>query len=548
MIYLKMRSLTKKGIAMKNMFSNAGSLTSGENISYWIQSVEPLQFEQVNNDIDAEVLIVGGGIAGLTTGYLLAKAGQQVVLVDDGLIGSGETGRTTAHLTCALDDRYFNLEEIFGKDGSRHAAESHREAIDQIERTVQELHIDCNFQRLNGYLFLHPTDKRKNLEKELLATQQAGLMTLWLESTPGLPDHAGPCIEFPQQAQFHIMKYLHGLARGFTLLGGKIFTQSKAVNINKNGAVCNGYKITARHIVVATNSPVNDLVTMHTKQFPFRTYVIAAPIPKGAVQPALWWDTGDMKSKWYTKPYHYVRTEPFNETYDLLISGGEDHKTGQADTEDIPEEERYGNLINWTRSHFPAVNEIVYKWSGQVLEPLDSLAFIGKNPGDENVYIITGDSGNGMTHGTLGGMIITDLIMGRENRWASLYSPRRLPVKVPGTYLKEVANMAAQYADWITKADIKDADQLRPGEGAILSKGLKRYAVYKDEQNNVHACSAMCPHLGCVVHWNAEERTFDCPCHGSRFTKEGTVINGPATSDLKQVKVGEPEEAGSRKW
>ena len=532
---------------MKNMFSNAGSLTSGENISYWIQSVEPLQFEQLSQDIDAEVLVVGGGIAGLTTGYFLAKAGQQVVLVDDGLIGSGETGRTTAHLTCALDDRYYNLEEIFGKDGSRHAAESHREAIDQIERTVQELHIDCNFQRLNGYLFLHPTDKRKNLEKELLATQQAGLNTLWLESTPGMPADAGPCIEFANQAQFHIMKYLHGLARGFILLGGKIFTQSKAVKINKNGAECNGYKITARHIVVATNSPVNDLVTMHTKQFPFRTYVIAAPIPKGSVQPALWWDTGDMKSKWYTKPYHYVRTEPFNESYDLLISGGEDHKTGQADSEDIPEEERYRNLINWTRSHFPAVNEIVYKWSGQVLEPLDSLAFIGKNPGDENVYIITGDSGNGMTHGTLGGMIITDLILGRENPWASLYSPRRLPVKVPGTYLKEVANMAAQYADWITKADIKDADQLRAGEGAILSKGLKRYAVYKDEQNNIHACSAMCPHLGCVVHWNAEEKTFDCPCHGSRFTKEGTVINGPATADLKMVQVGELEEAGSKK-
>ena len=532
---------------MKNMFSNAGSLTSGENISYWTQSVEPLQFEQLSQDINAEVLIVGGGIAGLTTGYLLAKAGRQVVLVDDGLIGSGETGRTTAHLTCALDDRYYNLEEIFGKDGSRLAAESHREAINQIERTVNELHIDCNFQRLNGYLFLHPTDKRKNLEKELLATQQAGLNTLWLESTPGIAADAGPSIEFPHQAQFHIMKYLHGLARGFTLLGGKIFTQSKAVNINKNGAVCNGYKISARHIVVATNSPVNDLVTMHTKQFPFRTYVIAAPIPKGAVQPALWWDTGDMKSKWYTKPYHYVRTEAFNESYDLLISGGEDHKTGQAGSEDIPEAERYGNLINWTRSHFPVVNEIVYKWSGQVLEPLDSLAFIGRNPGDENVYIITGDSGNGMTHGTLGGMIITDLIQDRENPWASLYSPRRLPVKVPGTYLKEVANMAAQYADWITKADIKDADQLRAGEGAILSKGMKRYAVYKDEQNTIHACSAMCPHLGCVVHWNAEERTFDCPCHGSRFTKEGTVINGPATSDLKRVKVGDLEEAGSRK-
>jgi glycine/D-amino acid oxidase-like deaminating enzyme len=522
---------------MKNISSNNAALTSGENISYWIDTVQPLQFERLNQDIQTEVLIVGGGIAGLTTGYLLAKAGQQVVLIDDGLIGSGESGRTTAHLTCALDDRYYTLEEVFGKDGSRLAAESHREAINLIERTIQELQIDCNFQRINGYLFLHPSDKTNNLEKELQATQRAGLNTRWLETIPGIAINAMPCIEFPDQAQFHIMQYLHGLAKGFTLLGGKIYTQSKAVDINRHGATCHGYNIAARHIVVATNSPVNDLVTMHTKQFPFRTYVIAGTIPKGSILPALWWDTGDMKSKWYSAPYHYVRTEPYNDMYDLLISGGEDHKTGQADTENIPEEARYENLINWTRRHFPVMNEIVYKWSGQVLEPLDHLAFIGKNPGDENVYIITGDSGNGMTHGTLGGMIICDLITGKGNPWADLYSPRRLPLKVTGMYLKEVANMAAQYADWIAKADIHEIDQLHAGEGAILSKGVKRYAVYKDEQNNVHACSAMCTHLGCVVQWNAEEKTFDCPCHGSRFTKEGTVINGPAIANLKQIQV-----------
>jgi glycine/D-amino acid oxidase-like deaminating enzyme/nitrite reductase/ring-hydroxylating ferredoxin subunit len=482
-------------------------------------------------------MIVGGGIAGLTAGYLLAKAGQQVTLVEDGLIGSGESGRTTAHLTCALDDRYYELQHIFGKDKISLIADSHREAITQIERIVHDLHIDCNFQRIEGYLFLHPSDKIKNLEKEFTATQDAGLNTRWVENIPGIATETGPAILFPDQAQFHIMKYLHGLAKGFTLLGGQIYTQSKATDINKKGAVCNGHKITARHIVVATNTPTNDLVTMHTKQFPFRTYVIAATIPKGSLQPALWWDTGDMKSRWFSAPYHYVRTEPFNEMYDLLISGGEDHKTGQADTEDIPEEKRYENLINWTRTHFPMINEIVYKWSGQVMEPLDSLAFIGKNPGNDNVYIITGDSGNGMTHGTLGGMIICDMITGQTNPWASLYAPNRLPFKVPGRYLKEVANMAAQYADWITKADIKEIHQLAAGEGAILGKGLKRYAVYKDEDDHVHVCSAMCTHLACVVQWNAEEKTFDCPCHGSRFTKEGVVINGPATTNLKTINV-----------
>lgn len=522
---------------MKNNNENSASLTSGENISWWIDSVQPLQFDRLNHDIDTEILIVGGGIAGLTTGYLLAKAGQQVTLVEDGFIGSGESGRTTAHLTCALDDRYYELQHIFGKDKTGLIAQSHREAINQIESIVHDLHIDCNFQRIDGYLFLHPSDKMKNLEKEFAATQDAGLNTAWLDKIPDIAMETGPCIRFPGQAQFHIMKYLHGLAKGFIMLGGKIYTESRATDIDKSGAVCNGYKITARHIIVATNTPTNDMVTMHTKQFPFRTYVIAAAVPKGSLQPALWWDTGNMKSKWYSAPYHYVRTEPYNEMYDLLISGGEDHKTGQADTEDLPEEERYENLINWTRTHFPMMQEIVYKWSGQVMEPLDSLAFIGKNPGDDNVYIITGDSGNGMTHGTLGGMIICDLITGQTNPWASLYAPNRLPLKVPGKYLKEVANMAAQYADWISKADIKEIDQLHTGEGAVLSKGLKRYAVYKDEEDHVHVYSAMCPHLGCVVQWNAEEKTFDCPCHGSRFTKEGEVINGPAVTDLKKINV-----------
>jgi glycine/D-amino acid oxidase-like deaminating enzyme len=522
---------------MKRSTTLDPSLTSGVNVSFWINTVTPLQFEQLNQDIRTEVLIIGGGISGMTTAYLLAKAGKQVVLVEDGFIGSGETGRTTAHCTCALDDRYYEIEQIFGEDGSRQAAESHSAAIDQIERLVQELQIDCNFKRVDGYLFLHPSDKRSNLEKELAATQKAGLPTQWMDKVPGITAESGPCIAFPNQGQMHIMNYLHGLANGFVQLGGKIYTQSKATDIDKHGATCNGHTITAQQIVVATNTPVNDLVTMHTKQFPFRTYVIAAVVPKGSVPASLWWDTGDMNSKWYTAPYHYVRTEPFNDSYDLLIAGGEDHKTGQADREDIPEEERYNNLINWTRTHFPMMTHIIYKWSGQVMEPLDHLGFIGKNPGDDNVYIVTGDSGNGITHGTLGGMIITDLIMGKENPWAKLYSPRRLPVKVSGRYLKEIGDMAAQYADWITKADINEVDTLAPGEGAVLGKGIKRYAVYKDEQGTVHACSAMCTHLACVVQWNAEEQSFDCPCHGSRFTKEGEVINGPAIAPLKKVQV-----------
>jgi glycine/D-amino acid oxidase-like deaminating enzyme/nitrite reductase/ring-hydroxylating ferredoxin subunit len=526
---------------MNTKTENNGWITSGENISYWIDSVKPIRFEKLDDDMETDVLIIGGGISGLSVAYNLLKKGKKILLVEDGYIGSGETGRTTAHLTCALDDRYFHLEKLFGEDSSRLAATSHAEAINWIEQTVKENNINCNFKRLDGYLFLDPSDELKNLEQELEATHRAGLSTKWIDKIPGLETETGPAICYPQQGQFHIMKYLKGLTKAIIDMGGKIYTESRANDIDEHGAECNGHKISAEYIVVATNSPENNRVTMHTKQFPFRTYVIGAKVPKGSLPTALWWDTGDMNSKWYTAPYHYVRIEDYDPEFDLLISGGEDHMTGRADEEDIPEEDRYEKLVSWTKTHFPMMMEVVYKWSGQVMEPLDYLAYIGKNPGSKNIYIVTGDSGNGMTHGTIAGMLISDLIVEKENPWEKLYSPKRLPLKVPGKFLKEAANMAAQYADYITKADIQEADELHTGEGAILSKGLKRFAVYKDEHNELHVFSAVCPHLGCVLQWNGSEKSFDCPCHGSRFTKEGELINGPAVTNLKTIDVHEEE-------
>lgn len=514
-----------------------GFITSGENISYWIDSVKPIEFETLNKDINTDILIVGGGIAGLSVAYCLLKAGRKITLVEDGLIGSGETGRTTAHLTCALDDRYYEIEKAFDEEGSRMAAESHMAAIDWIEKTINEEQIDCDFERIDGFLFIHPSDTTENLEKEFEATRKAGLHTSWMDHVPGIASETSPCIRFPEQGQFHIMRYLHGLAKAIIKMGGKIYTKTHARHINKNGAECNGYKVTASQIVVATNTPVNDFVAIHTKQFPYRTYVIGSKVRKNQIQHCLWWDTGDQESKWVTAPYHYIRVQSFNEEYDLLIVGGEDHRTGQADDEGIPEEERFNALIDWTKNRFPITEDLIYYWSGQVMEPVDYMAFIGKNPGDDNLFIITGDSGNGMTHGTIGGIIVSDLIQNIDNKWADLYSPKRSPLKAPKTFLSEVFNMSKQYADYITKADINEVDQLLPGQGAILSKGLKRFAIYRDEAGTVNAFSAVCPHMGCMVQWNAEEKSFDCPCHGSRFTKEGVVINGPATIGLEKIHI-----------
>jgi glycine/D-amino acid oxidase-like deaminating enzyme/nitrite reductase/ring-hydroxylating ferredoxin subunit len=512
-----------------------GVETSGSNISFWLDSVDPISFAPLEENITAKVVIVGAGISGLSVAYCLLKAGSQVVVIDDGNVGSGETGRTTAHLVNALDDRYYEIERKLGKVESRLAAESHSQAINFIEQVVRKEKIDCDFKRVDGYLFLHPSDKLKSLEHELEATHRAGLHTELIDHVRGIEHEQGPFLKFPAQGQFHPMKYLKGLSDAITRMDGKIFTETRATEIDDTGVMAGKYKINASHIVVATNTPINDWVTMHTKQHPYRTYVIGGLVSKGSIPTALWWDTGNVKSKWVTDPYHYVRLESYNEGYDLLISGGEDHKTGQADKENKPEGDRFATLTQWTRQRFPMMQQIVYQWSGQVLEPVDSLAFIGRNPGDKNIYIATGDSGNGMTHGTIAGMLISDLILGKENRWTELYDPARITLKATGDFLKEATNMAAQYLDLLSPGDVKSINEIPSGQGAIVNLGTKKTAIYRDEHNVVHAFSAICPHLGCVVQWNSTEHSFDCPCHGSRFTCEGRLVNGPAVSDLKKI-------------
>lgn len=512
-----------------------GVTTSGSNISFWLDSVEPIRYSPLGTSLKTEVVIVGAGIAGLSVAYCLSKAGKQVVVVEDGFVGSGETGRTTAHLVNALDDRYAEIERVLGEEKCRLAAESHTEAINFVEKVVRDEHIECDFKRVDGFLFLHPTDEAKTIDEEFVATNKHGIRTEKIQGIPGITGETGVGLRFPNQAQFHPLKYLKGLADCIIRNGGAIYTETHIEGISKTGIRSKNFVVEADHIVVATNTPVNNWVTMHTKQFPYRTYVIGGLIPKDSIRPGLWWDTGNIKSEWVTDPYHYVRLQPYDDKHDLLIAGGEDHKTGQSDKEHIREDQRYAKLERWTRNHFPSMKEIVYQWSGQVLEPVDLMAFIGKNPGDKNVYIATGDSGNGMTHGTIAGMLISDLILGRDNPWEKLYDPSRITVKAVPDFLKEVGNMTAQFLDYFEPGDIKSLDDLRAGEGGIVTLNGKKVALYKDEAKVIHAFTAICPHMGCVLQWNRDEHSFDCPCHGSRFTCQGAVVNGPAKDDLQRL-------------
>lgn len=504
---------------------NIETTTEARHQSVWTATAKSPTYPPLGDNIHANVCIVGAGIAGLSTAYMLATAGKSVVVLDDGPLAGGMTRMTTAHLANAIDDRYVELERLHGERGARLAAESHTAAINRIEAIARLEQIDCDFERLDGYLFLGPEDKEDLLDRELAAAHRAGLTDVEKHTrAPLVSFNTGPCLRFPNQGQFHPLKYLAGLAHSVALNGGRIFTHTHADHIEGGSPAkvrSGNHTVTADAVVVATNAPVNDRVAIHTKQAAYITYVIGARVPRGSVVKALYWDTQD--------PYHYVRLQPLQGDDDLLMVGGEDHRSGQAhDTQ-----ERHGRLENWARVRFPAMGPVEYTWAGQVMESIDGLAFIGRNPLDrDNVYVVTGDSGMGMTHGTIAGILITDLIMGRDNPWASLYDPARKTLGAAGEYVKDVVNMAAQYGDWVTGGDVASVDAIDPGCGAIVRRGLTKLAVYHDESGVLHERTAVCPHLGCIVRWNAAETTWDCPCHGSRFNKFGAVINGPANTDL----------------
>jgi glycine/D-amino acid oxidase-like deaminating enzyme/nitrite reductase/ring-hydroxylating ferredoxin subunit len=496
-----------------------------------MKSSPEISYQPLSENLKTEVCIVGAGIAGLSTAYFLACEGVNVIVLEAKTLGAGETQKTTAHLSNAIDDRYYRIEQCHGQAKVKLAAQSHTVAIDKIETIIQRENIECDFQRLDGHLFSPDADSPE-LEKELEAAHRAGLIDVRLAS--GLPmtgfgDH--PYLLFPNQGQFHPLLYLQGLAKAIHNWGGKIFTKTAMTEIQGGASVIvktdRGFQIEAKAAVIATNTPITNRLAIHTKQMAYQTYAIGMEIPAGSFKLGLYWDTLD--------PYHYIRlakSDFANLEKNVLIVGGEDHKTGQAKNPS----DCFQQLTTWAKSHFPLASDPVHFWSGEVMETMDGLAFIGHNPtGEKNIYIATGDSGMGMTHGTIAGLLLTDLIQQRPNPWSDIYDPSRIPLKALGTYAKENWNVMCQYTKWIPTPKMPE-EKIKPGQGAIIQRGLEQIAVYHDEHGNYHEMSAICPHLKARLCWNAAEKTWDCPAHGSRFDCYGKVIHGPAMSDLTTPK------------
>ncbi|MBC7387317.1 MAG: FAD-dependent oxidoreductase [Cryobacterium sp.] len=499
---------------------------SGLSRSLWFDHESVPAFAPLLSSPEVDVCVIGAGISGLTTAYLLLKAGKSVIVLERNSLAGGDTGRTTAHLSPLMDDGLSEMVKWHGKEGAKKVYESHSDAIALIEKIIQDEKIDCGYSRLPAYLW-------GKVDAEFQAAKLLDIPVSKIKGAPIEGFDTGPALEFPEQAQFHVVQYLRKLALSVILLGGKIYTDTPVTDVEWAEVATvkteSRHRVKAKFVVEASNSLVTGSMRTITKLYPYRTFVVAGQIPRGEVPHALFWDTED--------PYHYVRLQPGDEstsTPDLLIIGGEDHKTGQENDAD----DRYRKLEAWARKRWPKLAAITHRWSGQVLETPDGLALIGQNPGNpENSFLITGDSGHGITHGTLGAMITRDLILERENPYAELYSPSRASLKTSGTWLRENLNAGKQYLDWITPQKDDALSGLPSGEGTIVKKGVERIAVYRAEDGKLSACSAVCPHLGGIVRWNSGEKTWDCPCHGSRFDRHGRAIATPTVTDLAPKRV-----------
>jgi glycine/D-amino acid oxidase-like deaminating enzyme/nitrite reductase/ring-hydroxylating ferredoxin subunit len=490
----------------------------------WAETTDPVRYPALYRSEAADVCVIGAGQAGLATAYSLAQEGVRVVLLEKSQPGMGETGRSSAHLTSWLDDGNDLIVREHGVERARQVARSHADAIAWIEAVATGAGIECGFRRIPAYLFSVHEDRLERLGREQQASAAAGLSAHLDERPVHDPFGHGLALRIDDQAACNPLRFLHGLARaavsaGVAIHGNTFVTAVKSAGDGVSVETRDGGIVRAGACVVATNASIADHVTTHTKQAPYRTYVTTFAVEPGAIPDAMYFDDED--------PYHYCRVVREADR-ELLLVGGEDHKTGQADDG----RDRLARLEAWARAWFPQAGDRMHAWSGQVFEPADALGLNGRDPGTDHVYMISGDSGDGLTNGVVGALLVTDLIMGRANPLADVYDPGRRPKSLK-QFARENLNVAKVFAfDRLAAGMGSSTADLPAGSGRVIRRRGGPVAAYRAADGSLHECSALCTHLGCVVHWNSLESSWDCPCHGSRFDPYGDVITGPAASAL----------------
>jgi glycine/D-amino acid oxidase-like deaminating enzyme/nitrite reductase/ring-hydroxylating ferredoxin subunit len=497
---------------------------------YWSAAETTLSFPPLSENVSADVVIVGAGITGLTTAYLLATAGRRVVVLERGRCAAVDTGHTTAHVTMVTDARLTELSRRLGRDHAQAVWDAGLAAMAQIADLVDACDIDAGFEWVSGYLHApvhdQAPDARAEFQREATLARELGFDVEYLDDVPLL--HR-PGMRIGHQARIHPRKYAAGLARAIIALGGRIHEGSAAETFTNDprSVQANGHTVTCDDVVVATHNPVVGLGGMagatlfQTKLALYTSYVVAGRVASGSVPDALWWDTAD--------PYRYLRIE-HEPGYDVVIFGGEDHKTGQQDDT----RDSYRRLERGLRAIVPDV-EVTHRWSGQVIETPDGLPYIGRSA--DHQYSATGYSGNGLTFGTLAGVMMSDAILQRSNPWTDLFDPDRKALGLAlWNYVKE--NIDYPYymiRDRFTAGAAQTVRSIKRGHGCVVERSGQKVAAYRDARGAISVRSAVCTHMGCLVTWNTADRTWDCPCHGSRFTPTGDVISGPAEQPLPEV-------------
>jgi glycine/D-amino acid oxidase-like deaminating enzyme/nitrite reductase/ring-hydroxylating ferredoxin subunit len=499
--------------------------------SYWQDSASVPRYPALGRDLTVDVVIAGAGITGLTAAYLLKRAGRSVAVIDRDRAGGVDTGHTTAHLTCVTDLDLPELVEHFGRDHAQAVWDAGLAAIAEIETIVADEGIDCHWEWVPGYRFAAPAangeEEGRRLEEEAALAADLGFDARFLEAVPFFNR---PGVEFGGQARFHPRRYLAALASLVDGGGSHVFehTDAEEVAADPLSVRAGGHTIRCDYVVIATHNPlmgktnIASATLFQTKLSLYSSYVLGGRLPKGTLPDALYWDTAD--------PYHYLRLDPHRD-YDYAIFGGEDHKTGQAaDTEAC-----YRALERALRRVLPPI-EITHRWSGQVIETADGLPYMGETSSRQ--FAATGYAGNGITFGTVAGIMARDAALGRRNPWSELFDTGRTKVRGGAwDYVKE--NKDYPYyliRDRFAGSQGTSLRALGRGKGRILDIKGERVAAWRSDAGAVTLLSPICTHMGCVVAWNEAESTWDCPCHGSRFKPDGAVLSGPAESPLEKKK------------
>ena len=491
--------------------------------SLWLDTSDPPDFPKLQGRVTVDVLVVGGGITGLTTAYLLKKVGRSVAVVDQRSIGGGETAHTTAHVTFVTDTRLHELASRLGKRQAQALWGAGHLAMKQIEDVSRELEIHCELEQVPGYLFAavgKDTEKeRETLQRDAELASHFGFDANLVESDPVFNR---PAVRFPNQLKFHPLKYVNAIAKALPGGGSYVFSNTSGSDIDsekrelhtESGVISYGSLVAATHVPIQGERGTFGAALFQTKLAAYSTYALEAEIDP--LPGSLFWDTND--------PYLYLRFDRREDAGSVII-GGEDHKTGQEDQT----ETRYQRLEKILKENFPSA-KLRHRWSGQVIETPDGLPYIGEV--GHGQFLATGFSGNGMTLGTFSAMLIRDIISGKTDPWNGLFAPNRKATVGTWDYVLENKDFPTYFIkDWIGSP--APAEDLRPGSGQVENIDGKKRAVYCDEQGKRTELSAICPHMGCIVAWNGAEKTWDCPCHGSRFTATGEVIAGPAESNLE---------------